>query len=566
MIVSRRRLLAAGGPAAWLPGLPAMFRAAWIAAAAASPGHARAAAPAGARMTRMFTGAVRSGAGPGEAAPLTYLMILPIEGHCTAVRLGFANYRADTAWAIQSASIYPSDSYGMAANMEGVGQGTPRAVAPTGGAPGSRVFFDHGGADSPELSTAGRVRSLAFAPLAANAANSAYPYTLAWSDFVPVSSVPRAQGGKQPLLFIYVTVASPDMVCPLFNARNWDLNKPRDRGRPITLAVAVTGRADFADRPAETAFKATAFTPVLAVQYVSRVRGATILTTGDSLVTTPTDDSFSNAIVRAAMDLSTPEFPIEVADLAWGGTAWKVYGAMLHNNIDAIAPSVVALQPLSRNDGSTPAAVQGLFTKSMEAADVARARFGSAAMWFSPGCEPSYDGTTAGDLTEQAAMTDLRARMANSFARDHIPLIDGPGIIGRPGMEWLYSSANAVVDAPAVPGTGTILIRDDSKVARARAGDFVWSTTRPRAFSADARITAATPTTVTLSHGALLEGLDRGERFVVGPASLRGKGGFTDDNTHPNDAGVEATVPAARVAVSQAIGLRFPDAIALRPG
>ena len=530
--------------------------------------HARAAvAPGstGARMTRMFTGALKIGGGPGDRAPSTYLLAMPIEGHCTAVRLAFANFRADTAWTIQSAAIYPSDGFGLAANMDEVGRGTQWAVAPSGGAPGSRVFFDGGGGDSSAINRAGRARSLSLAPVAANVTNRPYPYTLAWSDFVPLTSVARADGGRQPLLFIYVTVASAEMVGPQFGMHFWDADKARNRNRPYFLAVSTTDRADFADRPAETKFRATGYNPVLAVQYLSRGPGATIITVGDSLVTTPSNDGFSNAIARAAMDLSTPAFPIEVANLAWGGTAWRVYGTTLLDNIAAIEPSIVAYQPLSRNDGSTPAAMQGLLSRSRGVADLARTRFGAGAIWFSPGCEPSFDGSAANALTAQAALSDMRTRLARSSAEEHIPLIDGPGIIGRAEMPWLYASANVVVDAPAGAGTDVIQVRDNSKVARARPGDSVWSTTRPGAVSSGATVVSATPTTLALSDGSLVEALNRGDGLVVGPASLRGKDGYTDDNTHPNDAGVEATVPAARVAVSEAIRRRFPGTVLGRP-
>src|SRR5437868_5118034 len=79
------------------------------------------AAPLRRRLTQTFGCSVHKLIGfPGELAPLTFLLAVPIEAPCYAVRLGFVNYY-DFPLTIQSATVFPSDSYGLCSQTQNAG-------------------------------------------------------------------------------------------------------------------------------------------------------------------------------------------------------------------------------------------------------------------------------------------------------------------------------------------------------------------------------------------------------------------------------------------------------------
>src|ERR1700760_4691567 len=82
----------------------------------------------------------------------TWLTVLPLESHCYAARIGFANPFCEPM-PIVAASIVPSDSYHPVGGA--LVPGTSCGVA-TGGVPGSRVSFDLAGLDGSRIVTSGQ--------------------------------------------------------------------------------------------------------------------------------------------------------------------------------------------------------------------------------------------------------------------------------------------------------------------------------------------------------------------------------------------------------------------------
>jgi hypothetical protein len=392
------------------------------------------------RLTKTLgSGLIVRTAFPGAMAPLTFLHIIPIEAPCYAVRLGFANCFGLTM-AISKASVYASDSYGVLADSGKAGlkdatPATPYRVAPTGGAGGSRVYFDHAGADAGTVNAGGTQRGLTLAADGMNGENKPKGFTIQWSDFTPCTSIPRADGGIQHLLFVYVTVSSYAMVqgaTGFFGETNTDALA--HRGRHFWVGRASTANADYADNPNGTTFRPWVIAPLFAIQYLTPSPGIQGVLNGDSLTGAPTNDRFSTPLHRAAWDLSTPDLPIEIASMAWGSTGHVGYEVTLRNNMAALRGSFVSYQTISRNDAFVAAGLQLLLAKALANADAFRACYGSAAMWNIAGCIPSADGNPS----QIHAFTDMRSRLQALARSSGMPLIDAPSMIGQADFPWRY--------------------------------------------------------------------------------------------------------------------------------
>jgi hypothetical protein len=70
-----------------------------------------------------------------------------------------------------------------------------------------------------------------------------------------------------------------------------------------------------------------------------------------------------------------------VAHLAGGGAGWAVYNETPHRNLDALRPSFLVLQPLSRNDGMFPAALDALFARLLATREHAAAVWHAATIF-----------------------------------------------------------------------------------------------------------------------------------------------------------------------------------------
>jgi hypothetical protein len=162
--------------------------------------------------------------------------------------------------------------------------------------------------------------------------------------------------------------------------------------------------------------------------------GVQVVLNGDSLSESPTNDQYSTPLHRAAWDLSTPDLPIEVASTAWGGANWNTYGNLLRTNMAALHPSVIAYQPLSRNDGAGAATLQLLLARVLSVAEDARAILGTGLIFNSAGCEPSWSGNPQAI----AGFVDLRSRLQAIAKFSGVPLIDGPSVLGQPDEPWNY--------------------------------------------------------------------------------------------------------------------------------
>ena len=368
--------------------------------------------------------------------PVTMLYIVPIEAPCHAIRIGVANpFNLDMI--ISKASIFPSDSYSNAQRTdEG---GTRTAIRPTGSEDGSPIYWSNHGAGLGMRDNGTAGRSVVLPANTLNPRNLPWPVEIRWSDFSPCRSLARADGGRQPLLFIYVTVGSTGFASATANFPLFNRNLAANRGRRHYILQAWTMGRDFADNPTGTDWRWLGrgnFGPLWAVQYLTDHPGIQVVISGDSLSAAPPEDNFSTPLHRASWDLSTPRFPIEVSSMAWGGTASRVYEVMLRKNAPALLPDIVAYQPLSRNDGFNVDAMQTLLAKATTDAAAFSREYGSKIIWNIAGCEPSADGRDVAIM----AFNEMRSRLQALAAADGTPLIDAPAVVGniRDGSPWNY--------------------------------------------------------------------------------------------------------------------------------
>jgi hypothetical protein len=397
-------------------------------------------APRRTLLTKTLGSGLNPHAGAVSDAVHTYLYVMPIEAPCVAVRVGFANH-ANFAMAITKVAVVPSSSYSVLTANDNAGLlattgATQYAVVPTGGAAGVPMTFDSAGAFNTTVNAAGTTRNLTLAADAGNTGNTPAAYTIKWTDLVPCVSIPRTDGGQQHLLFIYVSISNGgftgpnQMVGSVYNA-----DADAHQGRYHWAGTAWNNGTDYADNPTGTGFKFSIAVPV-AVQYLTASPGIQTVSTGDSLSCAPNTDQFSTPLMRAGYSMSSPGFPIEFASMGWGGTASPIYNPTLLNNAPALRPSVVAYQPLSRNDGASVAVGQNLIAQAAMIHDTMSATYGSKMLWNCPGGEPSYDGTQS----SIDAFNTLREMVLNLGAIGCVPVIDAPGIIGVPGSTWDYQA------------------------------------------------------------------------------------------------------------------------------
>jgi hypothetical protein len=385
----------------------------------------RAFAPRRYRLTKNLSGTLTPRIGIDDPALSTWLFIVPIEAHCHAVRLGFANPYGFTQ-TIVKASVYPSDSYSYAAaalmkpNTE---------VKPTGEAPPTRIGWELGsGSDVSAINNRANVRGHILPGDASNRDNAARPYTIVWSDFCPCTSIARADGGTTPLLFIYVTLGGTDFVGGPTGIRAFNQDPAAVRGRAFYGLRATTLGRDFADNPQGTRWSPLGeppFAPALWVQYLTMTPGYQIVQVGDSLSAGPSNDSYSASLWRAAADLSSLRLPIEFCNMAWAGTGTAVYDVTLATNATSLRPSILSAQPISRNDGFTTPSIQMLIARKLALLD-ALTPYGTELIWNIPACS-----SLKGNAEQIGIFRAMRAQLRAVGESLGVPVIDGPSIIGN---------------------------------------------------------------------------------------------------------------------------------------
>ena len=362
------------------------------------------------------------------AGPTTWLIALPLEGAFSAVGLGFSA-ASRFPWSIKSASVYAADDFGEASRL-GTSGGLHIVPAvrgqPTSGSP---VFFDSNGDGTDDAAAHGHIRGFRIPANTYRPDDWAIPFRIARSDLVACEGVRRAEGPGH-ILFAFVCIDTNSCAGTGADLLGYSRDRAANRGRPIFTARAdQTG--DFTDCPGETTWSYFPFTPFYSIEYVSRRAGIQLMQTGDSL--SVGHWSHSNAALRAAQDLSTPELPVELCNVAFGGGGRRVYLAMVEINSRAWPPSVLIVQPISRNDGVGLVPMQENMRANLRLCAEVAARHGSKVIMHNGNQQPGF-----AESPEALEAYLALCRFLEAMPAAGVSVIDCARALGEPARPWLY--------------------------------------------------------------------------------------------------------------------------------
>lgn len=255
----------------------------------------------------------------------TTSLMMSLESEFVAARAVFVNNTA-TAFTVNAVAFAPSSAPG-------------NTVDPVGGT-WVLATTDGGGANGEDIVIGGTARSL-LVP-----AGSVAKPSFAFTDWVPVQSLSRTDGGVYPLLLQRTYIAGGSPVGTIA-ALTWEGDAAAGR----VHRFGSLGNSDQATTPgAAASLVGDARLAPWAVEYMTR-RGLTLLVTGDSLEggVATYQDRWPFAL-RVAQRLSTPDFPITAVIAAMGGKNSSEYGPLCRGAIDALLPEAVLIPLRSPND------------------------------------------------------------------------------------------------------------------------------------------------------------------------------------------------------------------------
>lgn len=172
--------------------------------------------------------------------------------------------------------------------------------------------------------------------------------SLNFSDFIALRSMPRADGGKRPLLMIRIEYPSGAVQSkPANGISNWRAtDAPRYFKAARQDVLGVTDKAAYTNTT-----NTEAGCTVPAVQYITRKTGRQLLITGDSTMegigSTPACFGASQIV---AYGHSTPEEPFEYYNAALHAQPPMIYHERVNDLIDVVTPTHITYTPWSGND------------------------------------------------------------------------------------------------------------------------------------------------------------------------------------------------------------------------
>jgi hypothetical protein len=316
----------------------------------------------------------------------TRAMLWGLDGPFDYVRLGFVNSDTTNPYTVTSAAVAPS-----AKPNNGIApvDGANAAVAWT------PVTFNNlgDGTFQPYNQNSGGATSLTV-PAAASAADPVW----AWSDWVPVPSLPRSDAALQSLLMTRVYFAAGHRATGTAS-------------KDTQFAAIANGHlqqnyfqgVDGVGTPANFTSTTTAgFISPTAVQYYSSRSGLTVFGVGDSIMQAFNTPSSNNSFGFQACGLvSTDAKPVQWAGFGYQGRTSANFFANFDRLYPVIRPNAALIPIWTRNDPLTQAAADACWQKAM-----ARAQ-----RCLSDGCVPILVGPNPnGSMNSSTEVFRLSAR------------------------------------------------------------------------------------------------------------------------------------------------------------
>lgn len=284
----------------------------------------------------------------------------------------------------------------------------------------AQVFFNNAGLDVAPMDQTVYGSGTATFTVPANAGSLAQP-TRWFSDWTRVSSLPRIDGGVQPLMMARtLTDALGTFRCSNLNTVGWS---PFSQGR--VLAGYFKQGVDSVTAPALISNPTLLnFLTPDGVQYLGRVNSISVVGIGDSLTQGQGSTTFYHSwAYLSCLALSTPSRPISYWSQAKQGQVSSDFWANGYTAMKAVKPEIVTIAAWSPNDGLTQATADAGWARAMELTNYAMKQ-GSVPVIMGP--VPWSGITTA---AQEAARLSVRTRMLQAGALG-LKVLDWEAIIG----------------------------------------------------------------------------------------------------------------------------------------
>jgi hypothetical protein len=255
------------------------------------------------------------------------------------------------------------------------------------------------------------------------------------SDWMRCSSLPRADGGTQPLLWVRLLIPGANANRPAWyfgGITDWETEATvagrirRFRSQANTDGVTAGSEGNFTTSSISN-FNCT---PCY-VQYLSRKTGVTVMIPGDSIMEGTGAVSQRGWQFTGRDAVSTPNAPVELCTVAIAGsnsTTWRTRLAALINTVN---PDYVTVPAYEVNDQATPMAGTGQSISRSNAQQAVKLASDNGAVPISiTGC-PSNEAAKAlgaGDSLRRSINADVRALPSGRAWMDFDALLAGSAV------------------------------------------------------------------------------------------------------------------------------------------
>jgi len=163
-----------------------------------------------------------------------------------------------------------------------------------------------------------------------------------WTDWAPCSSLARTDGGVLPVLHVRMLMNSAAVPTTINDSGFTAWESEAASSSRFYRARQQAGNA-WSTPSLFTSTTSTGIFPVIAIQYISRKVGRTILVCGDSITRGTGATLKNNGWAQRLMGLlSTPSAPVSVVNLGWGSQTSNQYSARLQYALsNGISPTLV---------------------------------------------------------------------------------------------------------------------------------------------------------------------------------------------------------------------------------
>ena len=435
-------------------------------------------------------------------------------------------------------------------------------------APSCQLFFDNKGADIDTINASGTATGITVNnPFSPN--NNAQNFTMQYSDFAPCTvNTPRADSGQGFVVMVYVTLgpSSGAFGRPLGSPASYNtLIAPLFGNRYMKAGIAWNGNVDYSGNPTGSGFKGFGNTPVMSVQYMTDAPGINVVHVGDSISTSPSTDGISTPFFQACLAISTPQFPCETSSVAWGGTGTSIYMQDLIDNARSMWASLIVGQPFTRNEpgGANLANYQLVTAKLLSTLkSLDRSMQTQLILYGEWPFTTTVDGNAqaiADLVTERNRLATIQFGCTPSSGGSLCPavqVLDPVPYVSRAalgGEHYRYLGIKQVANGNTSAGATSIPIT--AGVVSCYAGDVLTDATNPSGVLNGATVISATNAALTVANTAVIGGgITSGDALVCSYPGWAG-GALSDDNTHPNIAGMALLRAQALTQFKQAIGV-----------